>query len=92
MVLPKRESLPNSTSLRLLKFLQPNTSPHRSRVSQETQDLAMVGRAYSSHSGKAEPGPQTHHAFKLLSWNLASSDMPNCSRGSLPVIFRISFL
>lgn len=26
--------------------------------------------------------PTRPHAFRLLSWNLASSDMPNCSRGS----------
>lgn len=49
------------------------------------------GRGGQSNIGSWEP-MQEASLGRLLSWNLASSEMPNCSSGSLPVIFLISFL
>lgn len=66
----------------VFEVFKPNIYCSKSRLDQETQGLERMG---------GEGLFQTQ-AFKPPSWNLASSDMPNCSRGSLPVIFWISFL
>lgn len=64
------------------------------------QIQARPGNPGPSEGEEGSPQPQWEirgtragtQACKPLSWNLASSDMPNCSRGSLPVTFWISFL
>lgn len=71
----KAQLLPTLTRLGLLKPLSQNNSLGKP---------CEVGRllwALVSQGEEPKPNPQTH-AFKPLSWNRASSDMPNCSRGS----------